>query len=564
MTNANFNHSLDRPSASEEGFVIILVTVLITTILAYLALMFNIANYTLISSQVRIAADAAAHAGASNICSRDACWEKSRMAAIEVLRRSEIRNNLGQPSDIQIASMATGPIYIYDNLTISIERGFWAAGTSGPGTFQSLEIPAAHPGVPQKAAFNAIRVRIVRTSIDPILNLFLPASAGWSGSAEAVASAAEIKVVDSAPFALPLCSLIDSGGTFNPGAVCSADRLFAQSARYCAQGDPGCGVIPAFHYDPVSNDWRTLDHCPAPAAPFNPAHCDLKYDINCAFNSPRFSSASDHFGVIGLPGSDPVTEHDVADIIRANNGTRSAAIGEPFTILPDGLTDSNSYDAMYYQMFTNGFGDADHPRFSDTPLTSLELNISYSYQPQFGSGPMIAPLFTCPGNPIDQPNNGVCNSVRRDFSFQQTMQTFGYFHFSPMLAAATATDVDKNAAAVAEPVWHTSIPVIADFGPNGVECEGVNGKTTDPEIVTGSGHQWLIIGFMPADMFDFDIDHAPPTTLDVNGSGSLSAGPYQIGFNKGNCNAVRGRLRCAGDLVPTSDPSAPRRVVFVK
>lgn len=556
----------NKIAAGEDGIAMILMAISLTAIVAFLALMFNVANYSLIRAQLRGAADAAAFAGAGNICSSLSCWDKSRIVAIETLNSFRVKNNLGQPEDIQIDPMETGPDYSYGNLTIKIERGFWRSGVGGPGSFVPFEDPTTYPGVPKFAAANAIRVSLSRTSIVPLMDSIFQGALNWSGAAQAVAVASQLKAVEVAPFAIPLCSLINSAGDFDAAKVCYGERLFAASNRYCPSGNPDCKVIPGFPFEPLTSSAQMIRDCQVAPDPSPPALCEYKYDNACGFRSPHYESIADHYGVVGIPGVNATPqEAEVAELINSPTGSTAVAIGMPFSILPQGLTSMDSYDAMHWQMFSNHPGSSSHPRLQDTPLQDFEYNIAMHIPRYLNMPDMFAvprgPAVDCPFLLRDVDTNGACNSARRDFSGNAvTQQSLPV----DQLASGLMSSIAANSSTIADPVWSSLVPVIADFGLEGKSCQGVDGAAVENAVDTGEGHDWEIVGFLHSDIFDFDIAHAPPTVDQVLSSNHGNTANLPVTFDHGSCNMIRAKLRCAGDLIPISDPDGARRVAVVQ
>ncbi|MFN8389408.1 MAG: hypothetical protein U0136_03875 [Bdellovibrionota bacterium] len=134
------------------------------------------------------------------------------------------------------------------------------------------------------------------------------------------------------------------------------------------------------------------------------------------------------------------------------------------------------------------------------------------------------------------------------------------------------------------PIWHTSIPVIADTSPDAIACNGVAGSTRDAPI--DPTHPWKVIGFVRAYFFDNDIGKAPPMppgptygspepqvcnyAADTDGNGipdrypwqfnptyvppSLDptgkpSGPPQNWGAPANCNMVRAHIACENGLI---------------
>ena len=98
-----------------------------------------------------------------------------------------------------------------------------------------------------------------------------------------------------------------------------------------------------------------------------------------------------------------------------------------------------------------------------------------------------------------------------------------------------------------------------------LSCEGINvldplNPHPEPKIDPAGNYQ--IIGFVIVDLYDVDINGAPP------GPNSPFGGSdpwyFQVDGNLTSCNLVRGRIACDTDFVPVSSDYLDPQVVLVK
>ncbi len=272
-----------RVLRSDRGAIGIILAFCMSAILlgiGFASLNLGLANDSLNSLQS--AADSAASAGVSAFCSGRVCYERARATALEFLSHQKAQSSIGANSSLDVTDISVpSDQYIWDkssssNLVVTVERGRWIPASSPDegeeGTpeyqFESLEgdWQTKHPGVPNYLVANALKVTIKRPETS-----FLPAAFGGQSyslerSSIAVKGSTD-DAVEIAPFALPVCAVINNGGNGNSNTdyygesssneLCRGDRIFTRADRFeSASLSPfyptGFGV-PSFAYQaPVS------------------------------------------------------------------------------------------------------------------------------------------------------------------------------------------------------------------------------------------------------------------------------------------------------------------------
>ncbi|HRY67882.1 MAG TPA: hypothetical protein P5159_02310 [Phycisphaerae bacterium] len=149
------------------------------------------------------------------------------------------------------------------NLIVRIQRGRCYRDDAGEVVFESLEHdPAtytgwvtANPNIPPFVAANAMLVELER----PAVPAWPPGSGTVPVKATALAIAGPVEEVMVAPFAIPVCSLLDEYGEFQGPRMAVTERIFTQAARYCGGEGPNCNNMPTFPYTPCSEVYKDLD-----------------------------------------------------------------------------------------------------------------------------------------------------------------------------------------------------------------------------------------------------------------------------------------------------------------
>lgn len=543
-------------------------------------------------SELQAAADAAAHTGAALLCWDGACWEDSLRAASGVLEhQSDGAIALNAGNRVTTASIPTWSVDS-GRFQVTIERGLWgeAGGVAG---FTSLEGGVwSYPGVPAPFTANAVRVSVTRAALEHPLNLL--GSDPFDVQLQATAVTATLRPMCAAPFALPICSLLGAGGTLQPD-LCAADRYFTEAARYCPEGDPNCGIYPTFDNVAYRNrrDSLTTGEVVYRTLGSPPENVSYKYDLACFFIPPRFDHVSDHFGVVGLPGAHSTTEESIRNMIGdlSGSGCQPTTVGDIFGILPDGLNDpepaedelSPTQVALLNRMESGATSVGTVLRGIATGTYAVPLN-PFPAELTLPDPPLIPFLKSkCDFRsfePIVHGDKrmpyGICNSrfsyVRNYFAGSQTPEE------QAELRDETIPDLNSQR------LWQVQIPVIADFGSLGEPCAGFprsDGSIADadPAVVTGHGHDWRVVAFVTANIYDSDVGSKPPmefTQEDLMATGlplpqlaeMLKKFPYffQTDLKARQCNLVRARVDCSGFARPSSFPfpEIERKAVLVR
>lgn len=234
-------------------------------------------------------------------------------------------------------------------LQMKFEHGAWRKNQeTGVFGFEPLDVAlsdyaALRPGIPRLVAFNAVRVTVAARPIRLPLPLIERISARALPSTKvSIATVVHDQTTQTAPFAIPLCSLLrKSSGPNNSGnlihnletssnysakEICYADRLIAPTSRYCPASEDGqnghtnCrGVVPQFNWDPdffsrdnelnsgyarlANNDyWKPTDWNGSTQPTGNngqgPSQPSATGDYFCFWGSPRYQEPEDNFGFV--------------------------------------------------------------------------------------------------------------------------------------------------------------------------------------------------------------------------------------------------------------------------
>ena len=233
-------------------------SVLIPVLLSIAAFLYLNTSRTNLRTELRVIADAAATAGAATLCSRADCYNDSLDAMLQILNRSSFNSNgrqkINLPSAPNVAATAdeVGHWAVPDqHLKVWIERGMWVnvqamqtdtfdcvneikdSGSSQERCFESFENDwqVTRPGIPIHVAANSVRIRI---EVSNFATLFSAAFSAGEGQVSVLATAlvGDQDPVEVAPFALPVCSLLDSDGEFKTKELARGDRIFTGIDRY--------------------------------------------------------------------------------------------------------------------------------------------------------------------------------------------------------------------------------------------------------------------------------------------------------------------------------------------
>lgn len=655
---------------SEKGAILIMAAIG----LIFLLLVVGVAsvNFGMVDrslTELQMAADNAATAAASRLCSSKKCYENSRKLAVEVLSNHTALNSIGGGRMLDISGLTvpddeftwSDPV---QNINVTIERGVWQGDNfvSFEGEWQQQ-----HPGIPAFIAANAVRIQIRRPNTNLLVGPVGGSNFALSAKATAVKGATEPTQVS--PFALPVCALINNHGDYygeqSGTELCKADRHFTRADRFetISGSTAGANRGPAFPYEPCNREvqkspytykWPTWPdgvmgdfplnrqadwgffyfpnlsnlnkfltdyHFPnQPAGVEDGSSCLLAHgnwspgwgvngslygadslDLGMGSNGwggrPGFPEPDPHsssmqfedvYGVVGLPTE--VASGDIEGDIQAalsntNDPSWPAAIGQSFTILPGGLSSAATDQALWRAIINSDLGgmpgdnDTSHPRIGSTPIGTFDrekvvFSANLSAVNSGGDLPEQCPGYdeSCimsPYNPPDSPAllqngvewvysgasrfDGVCNSKWVNFNNFRITTGVGYWHdeFAMSADEVRTSGLDDNT-----PVWHVSIPVVADSSAGAASCFGIDGSASQDPL-PNVGNEFIIIGFVEGYIFDTDIGNPQPhVTFTYPGGYTHTLKAY--GFMSDvpgvdSCNDVHSRLACKRWFIPDSN-----------
>ena len=288
-------------------------------------------------------------------------------------------------------------------------------------------------------------------------------------------------------------------------------------------------------------------------------------------------SGQDHFGVVGLPGLDATATQStirtqVESLLYSSlNPNTTTRLGDTFRILGSGLTTAE-LDSRIWQVIS-GIKDRDHTEIGLTELGTVDRNLGIFEAPiGFSASPSTPPsdwacdTLPCPPDPamdagstavwsmslnhgLDGPEAGMCHSHWYNYD-PATMRVGAErtMHFWPKWVARA--ELKKEADAKDDtPVWDAVVPVIADPGSDAASCNSPDQFHTPPP---DPSREMMVIGFMHLYIYDVDIGQTPgpPEFTFPNG---VKKTVQNWSFPAGQCNTVRGRLRCDRRFIPDSN-----------
>ena len=610
---------------------------------------------------VRAAAEAGAMAGAGEVCHEDAddCWAKMRNVALSALEGQRfycgggkvISLTPGELSRVQASSVwDLRKLPSRKGLMLTVERGWWRRGKGGRFEFESMEDEprpwhTRFPGIPRFLAANGVRVMVACPQATGLWSWLFNRTLFVLGS-NAVATAAENAEASMAPFAVPACALLNNEGEFQEGKnLCLGDRLFTAANHYCPADDPECGVRPSFSYNPsspalccpdqdvsscINNEWPLCSTAnpDGNAQTFssswyvneaieknhdfgwhNPSYAGVS-DVNISILRMDLNGAvSDHFGLVGLPGVHKnLQETDVRSGINGALG----AIGDRFTVLESGLTQSDSESVILGRMDTAS-GGINGQDTDIGALASNTVNISVSAGPDVVLAYPPPPVTPWP----DTVSHGLCDSPVIEYKcmvpsprpfgctvaagtelplsdanalkccdqllnklpFGTVCTTDNFEPYNRMQRLLTL--VPRPVTSSQYGVWKTLAAVVADASGQAAPCRGlldrngiVNPGPNPPLTSAVNPPNFQIIGFLELNIFDVSIDRfdgasrttdgpiqqripcpAPAQDLSTFGPAKWLFDPDQDG-TANECNMVRARIDCKTPFVPSSNPTA--------
>ena len=560
--------------ARQFGITLVLALPLIIALLLVVTFVLSLSFRARERSRLQVASDTSAQAASAVMCSSKTCWESARRVAIETLRANA---KLG--SEVQFAATDMAPNgsalthWESAGYSIDIERGQYLPKigfTSMEDSWQSR-----NPGKPVPLVQNAVRIEISR-SIIPFFNL--DSTEMLSASGRTTALAQKVERVCAAPFAIPACALLNDNGEVDKKQLCLADRVFTATNRYCPPENPNCQVMPDFDYEPLvippGLDWSLL---------FGAAHGMFMggYDISCFFATPRYNNVADNFGVVGLPG-DTVSAELIELALKQPGGCREAFIGQPFSVLEDGLTSAELGDAVWNQI-TNapngGVEDGTHLPYGQVSAKAGFNHISLNDNRAFThpvTRTLCDQIAASGGSSVSsygvRPSYGVCNSRRTSFGQWGEYNQRSIYENLLLTCPYNDTSFDQLA-------WRVQIPVIAEPGQTAAACAGTLQTSNDPQF-NGSRPQ-EIVGFVTVVIYDADVGAPPPSLSDFHSQMQLGArycteigephtppnfpivpppaasATFPFGFvgagsTSTPCNAVRARIDCNSTIIASA------------
>lgn len=598
---ANFSQ-LHRAHLGETASVLVIFVVMIAALVTLAFLAINASYVSVMRAELQVAADAASLAAASKLNSRVSGWESSREIALGILSEHRVASGLTGFDTLELDSTSSESEWNLSsnrNLIARVERGQWTSTqgfTSYEGSWQT-----GNPGIPAFAAANAVRVELLRPQTELLQPSFWNNKTTYNVAGSSVALRGPVDPVCAAPFAIPICSLVDGSGDLAPASkLCQGDRVFTESARYCPSDTPECGKLPTSPYSmcsdtfPASPGGFTLPADDSrlgimfgsilggffgeyrPVEPHNQQNPELPRtppgDICYSHHGATtrsacgewgwrrrqlFDSIADHYGVIGLPGTGPITEADVLGVLQDPSDTRgcvSAALGQPYRVLHPGLQTTGA-DTIIWDLITNqrggGSASPNHTSYGSTMFGSMQRH--YEVYEDYASNLGLATNCN-----VDRRWKGICNSHRGRYNMSRGLEwnTDGVRYFTFKLFSSAVPDPISGATtAITDDtlVWQTQIPVIAEAGSNNVQpCKGFLSSASDPLI--DPSKTYVVIGFINVTAYDTDIGHPPPNySINSYEDGSFEF-PENLRFSN-NCNNIRGRIPCVEQYLPSSAPN---------
>ncbi len=609
----------------ETGAYSVLAACVAAALITFAGYSINATYARSVSNELQAAADAAAHAAAKSLCASEECWRNALTIADKVIWAQLYEQLTGQLGTTCLPRAdgsgglsgedgmgacdamrsGTAGLLLRGDLTAAgffnidppvIQRGRWTPETG----FEQVDAygwQEDNPGKPQAVYSNAVRIQLTRKHITIMKLPFV----NWdhSVSVEAVAVADSVKEENIAPFAIPVCALMErsaNGRADFQADVSNSDRLFARSDRYCPAGD--CNILPAFPYGTCENDPARYSDDPnttylpdaASAAsavaalglPFSTSeegHYCLRQHMKptthdneiaggddwALHDKKEFSQIWNHYGVVGLPegtqGAGPgISETDIQSLLSQALVDRldiRTKIGDRFYILGDGLSASVSGSDLWSIISGASAPNETRVEVADSNLGTLARNLNYYY-----ASPGHASWLNDMAATQVIHNQGLCSSKRMQLDSADSVVNGEEATLPYEASHAIPDDV---------PVWKVKVPVIADVDDDEqTTCPGISGagSADSSGAPPNPSHKWEVIGFVTVEIFDVSIgDSAPRANDDI---ASFPAG-YPYGFEtdqnlatRESCNVVRARIVGETNFVAGSNTDkASRRPVLI-
>ncbi len=257
----------------EQGISVVLVALLLPVLFIFLGFVVFVGYSSLVRNELQSAADAAAHAGATILCSTRECFTGSRDTVAWTISHHIAHSRFGNSADLNFSYQSTdpGPVWTASNLVVGIERGRWTPESN----FVSLEgwddstSANYQPGMVGYVTSNAIRVSIRRVRSTAGFGYFLGQEADIVAAATAVNDTPQR--VCAAPFAIPLCAVINSNGNFDPEKINNNTRYFTGVERHCHGQSKYCNNLPSFPIEPTTESDVIREYYPIVPMPDMPS-----------------------------------------------------------------------------------------------------------------------------------------------------------------------------------------------------------------------------------------------------------------------------------------------------
>ncbi len=407
----------------DGGYFLVFIALGIAIFIGMLSMAINIGYSRSLRTEMQDAVDSAAHAAASILCSTTACYEDAVGLAVAMLTEKGAEGIIKGNSDMVDGDQE----FTWTNgvATITIHRGRWWPNHpevnlpyDGPTAFfhdngvfedfdrkvysdsagEDITWQQRYPQLPDFLVSNAIYVKAEVNYKNSFFNIFNISDSTLITEAYAVAGNSE-KEVCIAPFAIPVCALLNNEGKYDKDNSCLYERHFTESNRYCEKNADGdleeCNTVPGSIYraypkatneadgieehiqflldeDSDVNFSRTVNSDPgciffcSQTTTFYEPHVNFTCDFKSS-PQPTLESPSDFFGLVGMPLKSHETlvkdyyHHDkeysyaemLDDLASTENFCLGARIGDDFKVLKNGLTTSESADAFKQVLLSN-------------------------------------------------------------------------------------------------------------------------------------------------------------------------------------------------------------------
>ncbi len=593
--------SITSLSRNQSGAILPLAVLIVAVLLLVLISVITLGHRALLRAELQATVDAAAHAGASVMCSSTSCWDFTKKSVVAIIREHQLRYDARWIDTIDLAPGA-GPLWQNGVYQVRIYRGRWwskkkdswlAPSVAGfrvhgkeirtlaedtrfepfegePGAV-GADWNARQGATPNFMASNAVYVRIDLKDTGTLASLF--SRFGFvtqSFSVQAVALAGETAPTNVAPFAIPLCALLDNNGEFIPEKSCSYDRFFTKAGGF--QDSSGATVVPGFFATALGT--RTDIPCSG-------HQCSAEV---CSTVDPQIPDGSrfDQYALVGVPEGNGIDDGLPADQFEDrikqlldNNTCLSAEIGKRFIVLNQGLQSAETAKTLHQLLFeakTNTYATrcGKMKRFTSDSTPELDKLVRKNLKPNSQCSGQKTGFF------------GSCNSEWAKMDLLSLLSSENLRDHPERCDSGSgdniASNIDGDGTAKVMSseanVLRISVPVVSDLTQR---CRNDTlGIMVDPPFDHTANQ--TIIGYVSVDIYDFDIGADPPGAAMEISSGAPGDAPRQCGGfevshgpwgfapkgTRERCNLVRARIPCKSELIPTRDGGEMRSPILVK